>query len=372
MSNATLKQVAERAGTSVQTVSRVLNGRNKETWPSMAARAERIRRIAQELDYRPNAAARAVPTGRTGTIALLLASDRRLSHLPPQLFSGIERASAERDLRLMVATLSDAHLTDEHKMPRLLRELSCDGLLINYHARIPQRLIELVRRHRLPAVWINSRHEADCVYPDEFEAGHRLTRYLLKQGHRRVAYVDLSHGPSELETAAFSVRDRQRGYEQAMAEAGLATQVVRGPERVPRRGRGGYLEQWLAQHEPPTAAVSYGSASALPLLVAARDRGLRVPEDLAITTFGDELCDVAGRNLPTMVVPGSVLGQEAVRMLARKVDRPQARLEPRTLSCDLREMPPSLDDPVNVDAMEEAMPLDGSPGQMDFSDRVSQ
>ncbi len=69
----TLDEIAKAAGVSRMTVSNVLNGKNKETWSSTAERAERIREIARELNYRPNAAAKAVVTGRFGGIGLLLA-----------------------------------------------------------------------------------------------------------------------------------------------------------------------------------------------------------------------------------------------------------------------------------------------------------
>src|SRR5712671_436551 len=135
-----LKQIAATIGVSPNTVLRVLRGENKEVWPSAARRATEIRQLAQKLGYLPNGSARAIRQQRFNCVGLLLSADRGRSHLPDGLFNRAHDALADRGYRLVVSKLADEKLRSEAFVPLLLRELSCDGLLINYTDHIPAEM----------------------------------------------------------------------------------------------------------------------------------------------------------------------------------------------------------------------------------------
>jgi len=322
---ATLDDVARAAGVSKVTVSNVLNGRNKEAYPSAVRRADEIRHIAASLGYRPNAAAKSVRTGRFGAVGLLLSSEPNASVMFDVAWRSILGALHEHDLHLNVGDLPDDKLTDERFVPKLLRELAADGLLINYIADIPPQMDRLIRRHRIPSVWMNARLEADCVFPDDRGNAYAATRRLLEMGHTRVAYLDLSV------SSHYSAAEREAGYSEAMAEAGLTPRPQRaegatGPDAWQAR-----CSAFLAAPGRPTAVLTYEAYHAVPLYVAALRAGLDVPRDLSILTFHHQPVGTLGIPMDTMEIPAAAMGEQAVRMLYRRMEQPGLSLPPLPL-----------------------------------------
>jgi len=335
-STVTLDQIAKRANVSRMTISNVLNGYYQPTQKRAVERAERIRAIAREMGYMPNAAAKAIRAGKFGVASLLLSTKKRRSTLPENLLCGMHDALAERDMRLEVARLPDESLVDDATMPKLLSQRSADGLLIDYTHSIPEAMVQIIREHHLPAVWINSKQDADCVHSDDLRAGYDATRRLLEVGHRRVGYIDYSHGPDFL-SPHYSAHDRRRGYERAMREAGLPSRVymaeagpnIPGPQRV------GHARQMLEAPDRPTAVVTYGRTEAAPIICAAGQIGLSVPEDLSLINIGEYPIGYLGPMLTTMILPQREMGRQAVDMLIEKIENPDRALPPRALPFDL-------------------------------------
>lgn len=294
-------------------------------------RAERIRRIARELGYRPNAAARAIRSGRFGTVAMLLSAEPVHSLLPQGLLHGVQSALAERNLRLEIARLSDEELTDEQQMPRLLRELSADGVLIDYTSRIPPQMIQIIHDSHIPAIWINSRQGEDCVYPDDREAAERAARHLIDLGHTRIAYLDCWHGPDHV-APHYSVIERQAGYEQAMAAAGLSPHVVR-PDKseLPSAQWTQFAERMLAAPDRPTAVLTYAGKQVVAVYCACLRLGLSVPGDVSLVNFSESTFSHVGLAVTTMLMPHEREGAEAVEMLMRKIDDPLSALPARAM-----------------------------------------
>ncbi len=312
------------------TVSHVLNPKRRHRFRKETQ--ERVLEAARELGYRPNAAARAMSTGRFGVVALLLSTDQGRSFLPDELLNGIHDAAAEGGFHLNISKLPDAKLTDEGFVPRILREWMVDGLLINYTDRIPGELIRLVRENQIPSVWINSKMEADCVRPDDFDAAREATKRLLELGHRRIAYADLVHGNAELGEAHYSVSDRQAGYEAALAGAEATGRIVRRERHLCAKEKMPVMCELLTGDERPTAILSYGWVEALTALIAAREVGLRVPEDLSIACIATgHIDDFAGIRLSAVRLPEEQVGSRAGEMLIEKIDRPTTPLPPVAL-----------------------------------------
>ncbi|MEI8242687.1 MAG: LacI family DNA-binding transcriptional regulator [bacterium] len=320
LSNATVRDVAAAAGVSLRTVCRVLNGSED------ALRAEtrtRVLAAAEKLRYVPNASAKAVRRGHSGGIALLLSSDLQRSYLPEALLDGIQEKLRAHDLHMTVAAVPDPQLTDEAVVPKFLRQWMADGLLVNYTIRIPPALVSRIERLRIPAVWINIRRKTDCVYIDDFHAARRLTEYLWRLGHRRIAYVDYHNDLSAPQDWHYSAVDRCRGYEQAMATAGLTARVLRQDGQLPVRRKIEAAVMLLKAPDRPTAIITYSPGrTTLPIhLAAVAHCGLRVPEDLSLTTFSPFAEDDVGVAMTKMLLPEREMGREAVAMLLRKIGR---------------------------------------------------
>lgn len=314
---ATLAQIAKAAGCSVMTVSNVLNGRTKESHPAAAKRAKRIRELAEKLDYRPNSAARAIVSGRFHNASMILGSSDQ--YLPIGMVQGAIRALADHGMTLSLAEMPDAKLTSREFMPRILRELSTDGLLINYITRIPAEMLDLIRTHRIPSVWMNTRQETDSVFHDDVAGARAAVQHLLSLGHRRIAYVgyaDESHHSSP---------DRLNGYERAMRAAGLTpTPYLMTGRWKYHSGRADdrleFCTALLAQKPRPTAVVAYEEDVAGPIVFAARHHGIEVPRDLSLITFHEGMVNVGGFWIATSLVQTELLARTAVDLLMRKLE----------------------------------------------------
>jgi LacI family transcriptional regulator len=322
----TLKEIAARTGLSVPTVARILRGDSKEVWPAMARRAARVRSVAKSCGYRPSAAARAMATGRFRSVALVMPPGGARSYVGEGLVQGLHDALARRGHHLIVSILDDVVLTDPDRVPRLLQERLADGLLMNYNEHIPAALAELIRRHRLPCVWLNVKQPEDAVYPDDRAATRTIAERLLELGHRRIAYADRSHPASRLAACHYSASDRLDGYRRALRQAGLPERVWMRDDPLWQGDAIDALTQVLASDDRPTAIVGYADTSVSAAVAASRLAGLRIPADLSVAAVADCGWDRQGLGLTMILQDWSGVAEAAVAMLCRKIEddnRPQ-------------------------------------------------
>jgi LacI family transcriptional regulator len=303
-----LVDIAAHAGVSVATVSHVLGGKRAERYTS-ETRA-RIEAAARTLGYRPNTSARAMRSGRSGAVTLLLPTEKS-NFLPPLLLAGIHDALAEQGRHLIVARYPDARLTEATFLPRALKEWMSDGIIVNYIEQIPPAFAEsLAQPGAPPTIWLNVDHPLDSVRPDDEQGGYELTRLLLERGHTRIAYVGLH-------SSHYSAAARQKGYKRALSEAGLPALpfLYDNPQEV--------FDNALALREKagrPTALVAYESFVATPLLMAFARQGVRVPEDLSLVTFHNSPLEwELGVSVTMGLLPLYELGRVAAEQLARKL-----------------------------------------------------
>jgi DNA-binding LacI/PurR family transcriptional regulator len=335
----TAGDIAARLGLAPTTVSHVLAGRGDR----VRIKADTQRRVldaARELGYRPNASARAMRTGRFGSAAVI--QPLRNVYLPSHLILGLAEELERHGMHLSVAQIPDETL-DRHDLtagflPKVVRELTADGLLINMIVGIPDEFVAAIEAHSIPTVWINSRHGADCVHPDDEGNARLAAEHLLSLGHRRIAYVQLKNagaGPPH-----YSEGDRFAGYAAAMRAAGLAPRRVTLPpvpttyEAMAADRRAAEAEAFLRglpAAERPTALLCYELDTAMPCLLGAAAAGLSVPGDLSVMMFHNTLDQLTGRGITALIHHVQDLGHEAARMLVEKVREPGRSLPPRAL-----------------------------------------
>jgi LacI family transcriptional regulator len=338
MSRVTLRDIAQHVGVDRSTVSRVLSNKAAEGGISEEL-ARRILSIAEQLNYVPNSSARAIKMGRFSCAALLMSTVAGRSYFPSLLLDGLHDGLAEYDMHLTVAKVPDEKFDADGYVPKILRALMADGLLINYTHHLPSHLVEMVDERQIPAVWLNTRRQSDCVYPLNREAARAVTERLLTMGHRRIAYVDLCVGRDELDGCHISVSERLLGYADAMRAAGREPWEVRTPractsldEEEP------VLAELLGRPDRPTAIVGYFMVFMPALLRAAAAAGLRVPQDLSVATFAGHDYRAQGLMTSAMLEPHHAMGREGVRMLRAKIDAPARPLPPSRLDFDWFDM----------------------------------
>lgn len=314
----TLRDVAERAGVQEACVSVVINGAKSNAHVSATAR-ERVIAAAEELGYKRNGTMSALAKGRFGCVALLLSTKPAVSVLPSQVWEGICDELARQNLHLSLFRLPDEELTDIKRLPKILREWMADGMLIDYTHNIPSDLKAVIDNYALPAIWINSKQEYDCVRPDDVGAGVAATNYLLGLGHRRIAYVHLDWVPKE-DLEHYSVLDRYEGYLQAMNAVGATPQSFFARE-VPREEHALLIESFLQDsQERPTAIITYDSAQSV--LWATAHMGLEVPRDLSLINLSADLVCCGGTRVTAYAVPEHEIGRCASVMIQEKIAAP--------------------------------------------------
>ncbi len=329
----TLKQIAERTNLSIPTVSEILN---HKTRAYNSDTRTRVLEAARLMGYRPNESARSIKSGRFGAIALFQSSDERRNSLPGSLLYSIEEILSKNNLLLTLASVTDDQVTNEAFIPQILRILAVDGLVINYIAGFPERLVSLVHDHHIPYMWLNTKLRDDCVYPDDISAARMATEHLVGLGHRKIAFVDYTFGHHNASPVHYSRYDRAQGYTEIMEKAGLTPRDIREEKNIPMEERKAFSIRWLTGPTRPSAAITYNWETALPLVAAALSLGLKIPEDLSVITFHDHVANELGSPIDTMVLPQYEMGQLAVSRILEKIERPLMSFPAQTISLDFQ------------------------------------
>ncbi|MBN6038888.1 LacI family DNA-binding transcriptional regulator [Amycolatopsis sp. 195334CR] len=275
---ASLREVAEHAGVSVRTVSNVVNGFRYVADDTRA----RVQASIDELGYRPNMAARSLRRGRTGLVALVIPEVD--SPYFAELAARTVRIAEARGLTVLIDQ-TDGDAERERRLLRGQRTQLVDGVLFNPWAVSPDELA--ARTDSVPLVLLgehDSTAAVDHVAIDNVAAARTATTHLLSTGRRRVAALGLQPQVSNA-----TARRRLRGYREALTEAGLTpVPELEVPVRTLHRADGHRAMLGLLDlAEPPDAVFCFTDELALGALRAAADRGVAVPEDLALAGFDD-------------------------------------------------------------------------------------
>ncbi|GAA0262780.1 LacI family DNA-binding transcriptional regulator [Cryptosporangium japonicum] len=298
MGTTSIREVAERAGVSVGTVSNVLNR------PDAVAPAtrERVRRAIDDLGFVRNESARHLRAGRSRTLGLVV-----LDVTNPfftDVARGVEDAANEAGLAVILCN-SDERRDKEQAYLDLLEEQRVQGVLITPVDVDGDRLTRL-RRRGVPVVLLD-RHAGEGDYcsvaVDDVLGGELAAAHLRDLGHERIAYVS---GPMSLAQCA----DRYRG-----AIAGGELEILAGTALNVASGRDAG-ERLLGLRNPPTAVFCANDLLALGVLQVMVARGLSVPGDISIVGYDDiEFAAAAAVPLSSVRQPRHLLGRTAAELL---------------------------------------------------------
>ena len=307
-SGATIRDVAARAGVSVATVSRTLNG----IGPVHDDTSRRVRAAARALRYVPHAAARSLSIRRSHTLGVLLPEVH--GEFFSEVIRGIDVAARARGYHILV---SSSH-ADAAQMASMLRALRgrVDGLIV----MSPD--VELGRLARelppsAPVVLLNTATSTRAtIRVDNYSGARSMTDYLVGLGHRRIAFIT---GPERNADAA----ERRRGYRAAL---GNGTASKKRPLEIEGdfTEESGYraVTKILAMKPRPTAIFAANDAMAIGALQALRESGVRVPADLALAGFDDiPMARYVTPQLTTIRVDIAELGRRAVESLVASLEQ---------------------------------------------------
>ena len=289
------------------TVSRALRDSpvvNQET-------AARIRRIAAQQGYRASAVARSLVTRETRTIGVVVTTIA--DPFIAGVVAGVERVALERGYAVFLAN-SNGEPGREIKAVQTFHERRVDGILVE-SSRVGSQYLRMLSRIRVPIVLINNRYPGQfirSVLIDNVQGARDATRHLAALGHRRIAYLGDRCG---LQSEA----ERQAGYRQALAEAGLNwnSELVSQADASPQGGAAA-AARLMGLRRPPTAIFCYDDMSALGVLHGLHARGLSVPGDVSVVGFDDLfIASYTHPPLTTVRQPTEDMGRQAMEILLR-------------------------------------------------------
>jgi DNA-binding LacI/PurR family transcriptional regulator len=305
----TLETVAARSGVSRATVSRVVNGEASVSAEVRAAVLQAVR----ELGYVPNAAARSLVTRRTDSVALVLPTpghraDALVSAVVQYVTSVLEGAG--KQITLMLADTAES----QRRIVEHVEARQVDGVVLvppDAHGTLAERLA----RTGMPVVVLGRPAIASLVpYVDVDNAGgaRAVTAHLLERGRRRIGMVC---GPMDLAV----VQDRLAGHREALEQAGLRPLIV--PAGLDRDSGRSAARRLLSDHAGLDAVFATSDDLAIGTLRAAREAGLRVPDDLAIAGFDDiDAASCTSPPLTTVRVPLTDQALALARLLLSRLD----------------------------------------------------
>ncbi len=308
----TIQQVAKAAGVSVATVSRVLNHSDKVVDETRA----RVERAIQELNYSPNMMGRNLRRNATEIIMVLLPSISNPFYA--HAVNGITAVANNNGFTVTVCnTLSDRKL--ERDFLNLLKFKLVDGAVLMSQEMDDSELEELGRLY--PVVQCSEYIDAagvPYVTIDNASAAYDAVSHLASLGHTRIGLISSK-------VNYYSAAHRQSGYLQALQDAGLEFE-----SELIKFGDYGYgsgmkcAEQFMRMQNRPTAVFAISDPMAIGALKAFRQKGLKIPEDIAVVGFDNirfsKMCEP---ELTTIAQPTYKMGCRAMELLLERVEHKQ-------------------------------------------------
>ncbi len=322
----TLVDVAKRAAVSVATVSRALSGN-----PQISeATQSRVRRIADDLKYVPNVAARSLVLQSSATFGLMTPDVTDPIHA--QVVTGFQQQAAEQGYSVILSN----RFWDPGTERRALREFAAHRVaaVAVMGSVLPQAEVKRLLSPS-PVLFIGSEHvpasggdldmARGCLRPDDRDGMRQVVDHLIERGYRRVAYVSGSSGATQI--------IRRDALVAALADRGRAEFVVHTADEVDAGGLRPIAVR--IRQSRPDAVVCYDDKTALLLMDELRSAGVMVPSDVAVVGFDDiPFARISNPRLTTVSQRADDLGRTSVDLLLSTIERgrlPVSQLMPVTL-----------------------------------------
>ena len=307
-SRLTIREVADLAGVSTATVSRVINGRAEVSEKARKA----VMRVVREHGYSTNRTARALSGGRTGLVGVM--SPVVHHSYFSVILDGAGEALYEHDMRMVLCPTHHEHEREVTLLERLMHGTT-DGAVLILPEESGEELSAL-HEHGYRFVIIDPHKSLDERVPT-VSAAHtsgasEAVEHLLSLGHRRIAAITGPRG-------WIATEERLRGYRAALAAVGVMPDPLLEVESD-FSDRGGFqaTEALLELPDPPTAIFAFNDMLAIGAMQAARARGIRIPQDLSVVGFDDTFeASIVTPTLTTVRQPLAEMGRMAVALLVR-------------------------------------------------------
>ena len=322
---ATIKDVARMAGVSISTVSKYINGGNVRE-----ENLDAIRHAIEVLDYRVNPFARSLKTQRSKSIGVLLPDIT--APFFGNVLTALDKVLRENGYHSLISCYSSNHGLERDNLSFLL-SAGIDGLIYAAEDLSLDEFYELTATRKIPVVQLDRTLQgldADAVLVNNAEASYAAVSHLIEKGHRRVAMIS---GPKSV----FSAKERQIGYLRALSDRGVLydDQLVISQQNDFATGYLGF-ESLMQLADKPTAVFTTNHNITMGFLTAAREQGLRIPEDVDIFGFDCvEICSMLRPPIPVIHQPETEIGALAANYLIQRLDGYTGEPRMTKLKCKL-------------------------------------
>ena len=315
---ATIRDVAQLAGVSVSTVSRVY------TRPDLFREETRLRvhAAAKQLNYSPNRNAAALTTGKTGNIGIIVPNIA--NPLFPEMVKAAQHSANRRNLAVLLADSDDSPANEEQLLHALAKDV--DALLVFSSLLSDEQIISVGQLRPMVFVnrYVNGYH---CVLVDALGGMRLLAQYLTNLGHTSALYLP---GPEN----SWAALERRNAIIEAGERTGLHVDVAGAG--IPSFEWGSSMAEKLVRTPLPSAVICFNDVMALGVTARLLELGVNVPGQVSVVGWGGTR--IAGYSTPaltTIAVPLSELGSVAVDQALLAEESTQAEVQPVVLGVEL-------------------------------------
>lgn len=302
----TIKDIAKKAGVAPSVVSRALNNK----YGVKNSTKELILKLAQEMNYYPNNAARSLVTRKTGTIGIMMADISEPYY--SQIIKGMEYIANQTGYTLLFSNSYES-IENNRVLNKMINAERVDGLVIVGSNIQEKNFSTTLIEQKIPFVLIErnfSDPRVNCIYVDNIQGAYLATNYLIEKGHRNIAHI-AGNFYNQV------TLDRIEGYKKALREAKIdySDELVLSGNYV---CEGGYemMKNILKYHPQCTAVFAASDSMAFGALQAIAEAGLSVPDDIAVIGFDNlEFSSLTNPPLTTVHQPRYEMGMKSLELL---------------------------------------------------------
>ncbi len=320
---ASITDLAKTLGLSPSTISRALSDHDDVSEATKA----RVRQLAEEMHYKPNQLAAALRRGRSNTLGVLV--PHITGHFFPQVVHGIATEAAKLGFNVMICQSNEDSRQEETNID-LLMNSQVEGILVSLaNTTHDFRHFEAVRQQNIPLVFFDRVVEdfegsnVSSVMIDDYQGAYQVVTHLIEQGCTRIAHLS---GPLHLNIH----KNRHQGYRDALTAHGIAVDedLIMFCE-MSQKGGTQAMRQLLKLPQRPNGVFSSNDLAAIGAVQAAKGQRLRVPQDVAVVGFSNELfTTLTEPNLSSVDQRCEQMGKTAVQLLQKMLKSGPNRLGP--------------------------------------------
>lgn len=323
----TLKDIADTLGISTSTASRALqdNPRISETV------RKKVLNLAQELNYFDNKFPESITPKKLNAIGVIV--PKISYHLYAMAISGIEKVAEENGMHLIICQSNESY-EREKSLTKELLEIGVSGLIVSLAGETKDfsHFFEL-KKNNVPLVFFNRQCDevdTDKVVIDNFKAAYDATDHLISIGCKKVAYIG---GPQKLQIS----NTRLLGYQQALEDANLFTNYKLIEYcNFTKESNLSAARKLLYSPNPPDGIIAFSDQVAISAMLAAKERGLKIPEDLAIIGFNNEpVNELLEPSLTSIDQPAYQMGVTSAELIFNQVKNKERLHEQKVLKSEL-------------------------------------